>query len=357
MNISHEPSCNMNLTGIPYIVFIACHSLSSVVALTGNGLVLMTIYKSRALYTPSNMFIASLAAADALVGLIINPLYIALTTTNTWVSPNPLYKFENYMWMQTLATTSFSLSAISVDRFFAVLFPFQYRKSVNKRISWKIILSIWIFSFLYAMISVVVDYSDDSKLWLSSLVITFILPCIVMICCNVSVYVKARSQVDKIRFSSRFCTTEAVKNIKNQKASCTIGIIISFFILLFSPNLIFSIIEYATVDSCEKLYIYQLWLWGIFIAYSSSAVNPFVYAVRTRALRKACLRVVSDSFSKKNERYFYRNAAKNVNYEKGSENLSITKELKEYNTPFWIPKFAYRASLSCRRHFVVGSDY
>ncbi|XP_031554591.1 D(4) dopamine receptor-like [Actinia tenebrosa] len=133
MNFSTAASsCNMNLTGIPYIIFISCHSLSGLVALTGSSLVLMTIYKSRTLHTPSNMFIASLAAADALVGLIINPLYITLTSTNTWVSFNPLYKVENYMWVQTLVTTSFSLSAISVDRFFAVLFPFQYRKSKMK---------------------------------------------------------------------------------------------------------------------------------------------------------------------------------------------------------------------------------
>ncbi|XP_020903523.1 beta-1 adrenergic receptor-like [Exaiptasia diaphana] len=288
---SSDPKCSADLIGPEYIVFVVCNSISGTVAIIGNGIILLVVYRSRRLHTASNMLLCSLAAADLSVGLIVNPMYIALTTTKTWVTPTPLYKFENYIWIQTLITTSFSLTAISVDRYFAVTCPFRYQKLVKKKPTRWVIVFIWTFSAIFP--SVICIQASDSILWVSSLVITFLLPAFIMSYCNFRVFRTAQSQINKIRFSSKYCTVEIKGKFNNHKASCTIGIIIGFFIILFSPNFVFSVIEFSSNDVCFKLHTYRSWLWGIFIAFSSSAVNPFVYAIRIKTLRKACLTAVT----------------------------------------------------------------
>lgn len=288
---ANSSECTADLTGPAYVVFVVCNVISGSVAIFGNGLILLVIYQSPRLHTASNMLLCSLATADFTVGLVVNPMYIALTTTKTWVTPSPLYKFENYVWIQTLITTSFSLTAISVDRYIAVTWPFRYQNLAKKKLARRVIVVIWTFSAIFP--SIVFLKTSDSILWISSLVITFLLPAFVMSYCNYRVFRIAQSQIHKICFSSKYSTVEIKGKIKNRKATCTVGIIIGFFIVLFSPNFAFSFIEFAESDACLKLHTYRSWLWGILIAFSSSAVNPFVYAIRIKTLRKACIRAVT----------------------------------------------------------------
>ena len=78
---------------------------------------------------------------------------------------------------------------------------------------------------------------------------------------------------------------EAADMLKNRKAAWTVAIVVSIFFMTFFPNVVFSAIDVSTRDSCEKVLVYRHWLWGILLAFSSSAWNPFVYAARIRELR------------------------------------------------------------------------
>lgn len=52
------------------------------IAIIGNTLVLSSIWKTPSLRSPSTVFLSSLAVSDLLVGLVVQPLYIANELTN-----------------------------------------------------------------------------------------------------------------------------------------------------------------------------------------------------------------------------------------------------------------------------------
>ena len=59
------------------IVLSLWFTLSGLVAVAGNAVVLFLFYKSESLRTISNRFLASLSVADLFVGLVMDPIWIA----------------------------------------------------------------------------------------------------------------------------------------------------------------------------------------------------------------------------------------------------------------------------------------
>ena len=140
--------CSPNLTHDWAVIFILLNFLFSLVAIGGNSTVLLIIYRVRALRSSSNILIASLAIADLEVGLVVYPVYIALTVTRKWFSAHFVYRLENFLWIQCLVTSTFTLCAISIDRLIAVTFAIRYKQIITKKRCYRTILSIWITSLL-----------------------------------------------------------------------------------------------------------------------------------------------------------------------------------------------------------------
>ncbi|XP_022787239.1 beta-4C adrenergic receptor-like [Stylophora pistillata] len=284
---SHSP----NVSHSWRVLFIFLNAISGVIALGGNSIILLSIYKVRSLRSkPSNIFIASLASSDALVGLLVYPTYIFLTTKNLWFGPNVVYRMENFLWIQSLATSTYTLCAISVDRLIAVTLAIRYGDMVTKGRCWYVVLSIWISSFLLAC-SAIFNHSTHtaSILWLTCLGLTFVLPFAIITYCYALIFRAANEQKRKVIYLN---PAEATEMLKNKKAAWTSGIVMGIFFITFFPNVVFSSIDVATKDRCEKNQVYRHWLWGIFLAFSSSAWNPFVYAARIREFRHAFKKIV-----------------------------------------------------------------
>ena len=174
--------CSPNLTHDWGVIFILLNSLFSLVAIGGNSTVLLIIYRVRALRSSSNILIASLAIADLEVGLVMYPVYIALTVTRKWFSAHFVYRLENFLWIQCLVTSTFTLCAISIDSLIAVTFAIRYKQIITKKRCYRIILSIWITSLLLGCSSLFVeDTGKESVLWIVTLVLTFVIPFAVII--------------------------------------------------------------------------------------------------------------------------------------------------------------------------------
>ncbi|KAL9972570.1 hypothetical protein ACROYT_G018900 [Oculina patagonica] len=293
VNLDNEEdnSCSPNLSHAWRIIFVFLNAVSSMIALGGNSIILLSIYKVRSLrLRASNIFIASLATSDALVGLLVYPTYIVLTVRNLWFGSNVVYKMENFLWIQSLVTSTFTLCAISIDRLIAVMLAIRYRQIVTKRRSWQVVFAIWIASLAFASSTLFVNsLNNASILWIVCLVLTFVLPFTIIIYCYVHIFRSVNEQKAKI---CSLNPSEAAEILRNRKAAWTAGIVIGIFFITFFPNVVFSCIDLATKNYCDKARVYRHWLWGIFLAFSSAAWNPFVYAARIREFRHAFKRLL-----------------------------------------------------------------
>ena len=299
MTENYTANCTANLGGHAKVIFITLNAFSCCMATSGNTVVLLAVYKIRSLRTISNFFICSLATADLLVGLLINPLYIALVSLGVWVSDHPLYLAENYLWIHSLTVTTFSLAAVSVDRYIAITKLFRYKEILTKRRCAAIIISIWAFSLIIGSLVLFIDPEDGSKAWVTCQITTVGIPLVIMGYCYYHIYWAAKRQSCHIHANTVHIesnTTQLQKIAKNRKASITVAIVIGLFVVLFSPNFVFSIIEICASKPCKKLEAYRNWLWAIWLAFSSSVFNPWVYAIRIREFRKACRSIFAPLF-------------------------------------------------------------
>ena len=124
----------------------------------------------------SNIFITLLATAHFLVGLIISPMHIAIVILRANFSNHVLFQMENFLWIQSLAATTFNLGADSVDRYFAVTSALRYHSTVNTKRSVVTILILWSASCILAsLIFFMENYYQAKTLFLTSQVFRILL--------------------------------------------------------------------------------------------------------------------------------------------------------------------------------------
>lgn len=278
------------------IVLVAFYSVFSVISIIGNSTVLWAIYRFPHLRTPSNVFLASLAAADLSVGLIIDPLWVARCIIPQKPYRHPFKIAIDFFWLQTTFITTFNLCAVTLDRYIAVVHVLKYPNYVTLKRSLVTICSIWAFSIIFGGLRLVITNSSSlPSLWLSSLILTFIIPLIIIIACYAKILKEAHKQSRQIRQQEMVSgvndqmerQTECSSARRKRKANVTVGIIIGLFILLWLPSLVTSLVQVSISDTCLKIKLRRVWLWVEMVAFLSSAINPWIYAVRNSEFRDA----------------------------------------------------------------------
>ena len=130
------------------LTFIAVlNAFLSIMAFLGNVLVLVALPKDSSLHPPSKLLLRNLAVTDLCAGLFSQPLYVTLLVTVV----KEHWNICRYVAVAVSTTDSIlalasllTLTAISVDRFLALLLGLRYRQVVTlKRTCW-IIITFWV---------------------------------------------------------------------------------------------------------------------------------------------------------------------------------------------------------------------
>lgn len=113
---------------IPYTVL---EILVAVMAIVGNAMVICVFQRERRLRRRTNYYIVSLALADLLVGMLGIPFAILASVG----LPKNLYAclFTVSLLVVLCTISIFCLVAVSVDRYWAILYPLAYSKNVRTK--------------------------------------------------------------------------------------------------------------------------------------------------------------------------------------------------------------------------------
>ena len=173
--------CSGHLEYTTSVILALLHSASGFMSIIGNLVVLLAVYQTTVLHTVSNYFIASLAAGDFLVGIIICPLWVTKSVLNIWENRHPLTLAAELMSVQTLITTTFNLAAVSLDRYLAITNTYCYLQTVTLFRCYCSILLIWLFSLAFACLRfIITDPIDLPKLWITVAFVGYTLPFVVI---------------------------------------------------------------------------------------------------------------------------------------------------------------------------------
>ena len=121
-----------------------------VMSITGNALVLAAIIRTPSVCSISMAMLCSLAVSDLLVGLIVQPVFIANELT-TGYSIERLYNVAAFV---LCGVSLFTMTAISVDRYIALRYPMRYQTDITlkARIIYTLIITIWLCNISFSVV-------------------------------------------------------------------------------------------------------------------------------------------------------------------------------------------------------------
>ena len=291
--------CEGALDEASSISLAVLNSLSGLASICGNLFVLLAIYKLPRLHIISNYFIASLAFADFMVGLVLNPIWAVKSAMNIWENQAPVTLAAECLSIHTIAATTLSLCAVSIDRYLAVVSVFRYKLVLTEHRCKITICLIWLCACLVPIPRVFLqDPLELPKLWITGSLLIFFIPLSIIAFCYFHIFKAARSQAKKIGVASTQNEAErkaSVSRRKERKAALTIAIIIGLFIIFWSPTMILSSVQMFIGDDCLRIKLIRWWFWTTLLAFANSAINPWVYAMRAGEFRSALWKLLGTS--------------------------------------------------------------
>lgn len=117
-----------------------------VVATLGNGMVCYIVISSSRMRTVTNYFITNLAVGDLLITVFCVPFTSISYLKQYWSFGSFLCPVVNYSQAVAVFVSSYTLVAISIDRYMAIMWPLRPR--MTKRLASLIILTVWIISMV-----------------------------------------------------------------------------------------------------------------------------------------------------------------------------------------------------------------
>ncbi|OQV21003.1 Dopamine receptor 1 [Hypsibius exemplaris] len=339
------------------------------IAVIGNILVCIAIYTDRNLRHIGNTFTASLALADLLVGLVVMPLALVNDLLGEWMLPQLLCGIWVSFDIMGSTASILNLCAISLDRYIHIKDPLHYNATVTTKVVVPAVLLVWILSTLISFVplnlgwhrpqphhitphhhpdfansslntgksvfiaadegsaaqrdpsntSVAASHAEQCALEINpiyavtSSIISFYFPCIVMLIIYSRLYMEARRHVKCLKetiplyyhsvstnnlsiprngnsghhgSTQDFVAVQSmgttVNSVSEHKAAVTLGIIVSVFLGCWAPFFVINIVHANC--RCINNITFKALTW---LGYCNSAFNPIIYSIFNQDFRKA----------------------------------------------------------------------
>lgn len=317
-------------------------------AIFGNILIILSVYRHHKLRITTNYFIVSLACADILVAVFAMSFNAVHTLSGRWMFNQVICDFWNSCDVLFSTASIMHLCCISVDRYYAIIKPFEYPNKITKKSVAFMLLTVWLVSGLLSFVPIfsgwytttqhlaersqnpeVCEFVVNKPYAIISSCISFWVPCIIMISAYIRIYIEATKQEKMIcksqitaaipQYPRNSTDTTAqmvvhsnhhrnshvdddhntptkrniVKMKREHKAAKTLGIIMGAFILCWLPFFIW----YVTVHLCDDCtcpdIVVEILFW---IGYFNSSLNPLIYAYFNTDFREAMKDTVMSQF-------------------------------------------------------------
>ncbi|XP_037809229.1 uncharacterized protein LOC119601998, partial [Lucilia sericata] len=159
-------STRSNAFEVP-IWLILCYSVILLCAIVGNLLVISTLVQNRRMRTITNVFLLNLAISDILLGVLCMPVTLVGTLLRHFIFGEFFCKLIQFSQAASVAVSSWTLVAISCERYYAICHPLRSRRWQTRSHAYKIIVCIWCGSMLcmlpIAMFSQLMPTSRQGK--------------------------------------------------------------------------------------------------------------------------------------------------------------------------------------------------
>lgn len=288
---------------IAHIVTSVLNSVSCITATGGNGIVILAVWKTPVLHTPSNVFLCCLALSDLTVGLIAQPSFVIhkigelLHDYSMYCTTRILIESLGYI---TAGTSVLTMTGIGIERYLALHLHLRYKEIVTTKRILIAVSFIWVFFVLLAASRFWV--ANDSifnniaiPVIFASLAFTFL--------AYMRVLKYVRRHETQIKDQANFEAADHCpvnyrlsRIIRYKKSTLTMVLIVGIFVLCYIPFLCVKIVHRVEGYTTR---VKTAYLYASTIVFLNSSFNPVVYCWRIPDIRRAVKEVCSRCFREK----------------------------------------------------------
>ncbi|XP_044222274.1 trace amine-associated receptor 13c-like [Thunnus albacares] len=281
------------------LIYILLSSIS-LLTVTLNLLVIISIFHYKQLHTPTNLLLLSLAVSDFCVGFLM--LLQIVLLDGCWPLGNLLCSVY-YVLDYTITSASIgNMVLISVDRYVAICDPLHYPTKVTRTRIKICVCLCWICSLLFHCVRfkdnlkqpgrynscsgecvLVIDYAAG----ITDTFLSFIGPVIVIVILYMRVFVVAVSQARAMRSHTVTLQFSMTTWKSEMKAARTLGVVVVVFLICICPYFCVTLKgQDISLNASSSAFI-------IFLFYFNSCLNPVIYASFYPWFRKSIKLIVT----------------------------------------------------------------
>ncbi|XP_029427609.1 apelin receptor B-like [Rhinatrema bivittatum] len=279
-----------------------------VLGLSGNGVVIFTVWRAKPKRRPADTYIGNLALAD-LAFVLTLPLWAAYTALRFhWPFGWALCKLSSYLVLLNMFASVFCLSCLSLDRYLAIVRALPSARRRSRATLRASLAAVWLLAGLLALPALLLrdtqvrgnrtvcdmDFSSvasprDERYWMTGLsllttALGFLLPLLLMsvfycfIGCKVALHFQsARKEEQK----------------KKRLLRIIVGLVLVFAACWLPFHLLktlyfLSWLEVLDVPCALQSLVLRLHPYATCLAYINSCLNPFLYAFFDLRFRSQC---------------------------------------------------------------------
>ena len=269
------------------IVIINCvlNALLMLISITGNTLVLAAILRTPSLRSPTTILFCSLAVSDLLVGLAVQPVYVAFYLTRNF------YLFEVTRTMGFIASgvSLLTMTAIAVDRFLALHYHMRYPNLMTTSRAMYLSAILWIIASLMSCSGFL-----NKRVYEFTIVVTIPISLLTNAVCYIKIYCIVRQhqlQIQIQQLAVAGLNREHDFNMhRSRKRAKNAFIYFIVMILCYTPLFI------SMSISAEQWNME--WILADTFVFINSSINPFLYCWRLGELRAVVLKTAKQCFCK-----------------------------------------------------------
>jgi len=295
-----------------------CVLLALIVStLLGNMLVCAAVIKFRHLRSKvTNFFVISLAVSDLFVAVLVMPWKAVSEVAGCWT----FGRFcDTWIAFDIMCSTAsiLNLCIISMDRYWAISSPFRYERKMTQRFAFVMIGVAWTLSVLISFIPVQLNWhraeeaeetnatadagnTEDCNASLnrtyaiSSSLISFYIPVIIMVGTYTRIFRIAQTQIRRISSLERAAGVHHAQNNSNHMESSlktsfkketkvlkTLSIIMGVFVFCWLPFFVLNcVVPFCDLQQlgdprCVSDTTFNIFVW---FGWANSSLNPVIYA-------------------------------------------------------------------------------
>lgn len=275
-------------------------SLIFLVAVPGNVLVLLVVYKTPRLRNAAGILIASLAISDLAMMLLEFPLFISSITAGRWVGGFYLCQISGYTVPFLCSASLLTMSLMALDRHFRIAHPIKHRTIFSVKRTKLMAVVVWliattvqlpyvanggVYTFHPGKAICFVDFSFLGKVG----IVYLVLPSLVVQHFYLKVFLALRANKKRIQ-TLQGQSSDALRMTSQEiKLTRTLLVTVLAYAICWAPVMIIDFVEMARGG----------WVLprGVYVMYSicglaSSCINPLVYGIMNNSFRLEYVRLL-----------------------------------------------------------------